>query len=66
MMMKIEESLLILDQNFEEHPAKCQCTVDPRHVYLLIGLINQLTNDGYGRESCIIWSLLPNRICMLP
>ena len=28
----IKKSLLIIDQNFEEHLANCQCTVDAQHI----------------------------------
>lgn len=41
-MRKVEKSLLIIDQNFEEHLAKCQCTIDAQ--YIFIDRINKSTN----------------------
>lgn len=51
-IIKIEESLLISDQNFEEYLAKYQL-----NTYFLIELINLPTKNERDRETCIIWSL---------
>lgn len=57
-MIKTEDNLLILDQNFEEHPTKYQSTVDAQYIFIdWISKANQLMINVEKP----VWSLAYNQ-----